>query len=69
MKNKKGEQRRNNKATSIISLILLIIFMGGIIGGLGWATKGFKDKSFGNLTDIVDGYIKKKEKRCERSER
>ena len=62
MKNKKGEQRRNNKATSIISLILLIIFMGGIIGGLGWATKGFKDKSFGNLTDIVDGYIKKQEK-------
>ena len=62
MKNKKGEQRRNNKATSIISLILLIIFMGGIIGGLGWATKGFKDKSFSNLTDIVDGYIKKKEK-------
>ena len=61
MKNKKGEQRINNKATSIISLILLIIFMGGIIGGLGWATKGFKDKSFGNLTDIVDGYIKKKE--------
>ena len=53
--NKKG------KAKHIISLILLIIFLGGIIGGLGWATKGFKDKSFGNLMDIVDGYIKKKE--------
>ena len=55
--NKKG------KAKHIISLILLIIFLGGIIGGLGWATKGFKDKSFGNLTDIVDGYIKKRESR------
>ena len=46
-------QKKGRKVKNIIALILVVIMLGGLIASLGWATKGFKDKTFGNLNKII----------------